>query len=281
MRALAEFVMRGRTHAIGTSMTSAMVPLLSWLNTAVVGLVILRKGALEGSLVLLWTLLPLGAILYFSREPDPSSVTALIGTAIMAYVLRVTVSWELTLAIAVVLSAIGSLVFQYTAADVLVLIVEVFMDYSKQFSVEMTYEAAERQIVGLYAMGKAYAMLALLVLARWWQSQLYNPGGFQKEFHEIRIMPVLSSVLVSLMLVCFLFNDQLGAWLPLLTVPLVVSGIALVHWMVSYREMSRNWLTFFYLFLLFFLQLAYPMLAALALVDSYLNIRQRVKTKKV
>ena len=83
------------------------------------------------------------------------------------------------------------------------------------------------------------------------------------------------------MLVCFVFKDQLGAWLPLLTVPLAVSGIAIVHWIVSYREMSVYWLTFAYLFLLFFLQLAYPMLAALALMDSYLNIRQRVKTKKV
>ena len=273
--------MRGRSYAIGTSMTCAIVPLLSWLSTAIVSLVVLRKGALEGALVLLWTLLPLGAILYFFGQPDPSPVTALIGTAIMAYVLRVTVSWELTFAIAIVLSAAGSLVFQYTAADVLVLIVEVYIDYTKQLSVEMTYEAAEKQIVGLYATGKAYAMLALLVLARWWQSQLYNPGGFQKEFHDIRITPILSTVLVSLMLVCFVFKDQLGAWLPLLTVPLAVSGIAIVHWVVSYREMSVYWLTFAYLFLLFFLQLAYPMLAALALMDSYLNIRQRVKTKKV
>ena len=273
--------MRGRSYAIGTSMTCAIVPLLSWLSTAIVSLVVLRKGALEGALVLLWTLLPLGAILYFFGQPDPSPVTALIGTAIMAYVLRVTVSWELTFAIAIVLSAAGSLVFQYTAADVLVLIVEVYIDYTKQLSVEMTYEAAEKQIVGLYATGKAYAMLALLVLARWWQSQLYNPGGFQKEFHDIRITPILSTALVSLMFVCFVFKDQLGAWLPLLTVPLAVSGIAIVHWIVSYREMSVYWLAFAYLFLLFFLQLAYPMLAALALMDSYLNIRQRVKTKKV
>ena len=136
--------MRGRSYAIGTSIACTMVPFLSWLSTAIVSLVVLRKGALEGALVLLWTLLPLGAILYFFGQPDLSPVTALIGTAIMAYVLRVTVSWELTFAIAIILSAAGSLVFQYTAADVLVLIVEFYMDYTKQLSVEMSYDAAEK-----------------------------------------------------------------------------------------------------------------------------------------
>ena len=59
MRALAEFAMRGRSHAIGIAFISASLPLLNWLCSAIVGLVILRKGPLEGLLVLMWALIPL------------------------------------------------------------------------------------------------------------------------------------------------------------------------------------------------------------------------------
>ena len=253
MRALAEFVMRGRYHAIGASVVGACLPLLNWLSTAIVSLVILRKGAAEGAVVLLWTLLPLVVALYLFRDPasgiDPNSVIMLFGTAIMAYVLRLTLSWELTLATAVILSAIGSLIFEYSAAEVLAMIVQVYMDYS---TVDLTQEVATKAIVGFFAMGFAYVMFVLLVIARWWQSQLYNPGGFQKEFHELRITPRLSAGIVVLMIICLVFNDSLGRWIPLLTVPLMIAGLALVHWGFSYRKMSTNWVVTFYVLLLLF-----------------------------
>jgi hypothetical protein len=279
MRALAELVMRGRRYAIGASMVGASIPLLNWLSTAIVGLVVLRKGAAEGSIVLLWALLPLGIAVYFVGDPMP--VIALVGTAIMAYILRVTLSWELAIAVAVIASAIGSLVFEYTAADLLVMLVEFYVELSKQNSIEVSSEVARTAIVGIYARGQACGMCALLVLARWWQSQLYNPGGFQKEFHQIRLTPWFSTGVVVAMIFSFVFDDQLGRWLPLLTVPLVFSGIALVHWTFGFRKMSVNWVIAFYLLLIILSNLIYPILASLALMDSYLNLRQRIQTKKV
>ncbi|MBD3648964.1 MAG: hypothetical protein HUJ31_16280, partial [Pseudomonadales bacterium] len=58
MRALAEFVMRGRPQAIGASVICAPLPLLHLLSTSIVSLVLLRKGPSEGLLVLGWTVLP-------------------------------------------------------------------------------------------------------------------------------------------------------------------------------------------------------------------------------
>ena len=279
MRALAELVMRGRRYAIGASIVGASIPLLNWLSTAIVSLVVLRKGATEGSIVLLWALLPLGIAVYFVGDPMP--VIALVGTAIMAYILRVTLSWEFAIAVAVIASAIGSLVFEYTAADLLVMLVEFYVEFSKQNSIEVSSEVARTTIIGIYAMGQACGMCALLVLARWWQSQLYNPGAFQKEFHQIRMTPWFSTGIVVAMMFSFVFDDQLGRWLPLLTVPLVFSGIALIHWTLGFRKMSVNWVIAFYLLLIILSNLIYPILASLALMDSYLDLRQRIQTKKV
>lgn len=277
--------MRGRPHAVGATLISTSLPLLNWLGSAIVGLVILRKGPVEGLMVLMWALMPLGITLYLIG--DPSSVIALLGTAILAYVLRVTASWEITLAIAVLVSAFGSLVFELTATDVLAVIVEWYMEYMRQLAGqlqqtgELSVAEAKNSILGFFAIGQAYAMLVFLVLARWWQSELYNPGAFGKEFHQIRISPVLSTTLVVMMLFCFVFSEQLGRWIPLLTVPLIVSALAFVHWVMGTRKLSGNWVFGFYLLLLLLFQVVYPLLASLALVDSWFNLRTRIQSKEV
>ena len=130
MRALAEIAMRGRTYAIGLSMAGAVLPLLTWVSASIISLVVLRKGAIDGAIVLLWTMLPLGVTVYFIG--DPSSTTVAVGAAILAYVLRITVSWELTLVTTLLLSVIASLVFQYTASDVLLVFVNLYMEIQKQ-----------------------------------------------------------------------------------------------------------------------------------------------------
>jgi hypothetical protein len=267
MRAIAEFVMRGRRHAVGVTLVSTSLPLLNWLGTAIVSLVILRKGPVEGLMVLMWALIPLGIALYLVGDPSP--VIAMLGTAILAYVLRVTMSWEATLAIAVLVSAGGSLVFELSATEVLAAIVE------------LTFEEAKSAIMGFFAMGQAYAMLAFLVLARWWQSQLYNPGGFGREFHQLRMSPLLSAVLVCMMLICFVFNEYLGRWIPLLTVPLIISALAFVHWLIGSRMLSGNWVLGFYLLLAVLFQVVYPLLASLALMDSWFDLRTRFQSKEV
>ena len=279
MRALAEIAMRGRAYAIGLSMAGAVLPLLTWVSASIVSLVVLRKGAIDGSIVLLWTLLPLGVAIYFIG--DPSSTTAVIGSAILAYVLRITVSWELTLVTTLLLSVIASLVFQYTASDVLLVFVNLYMEIHKQLSLEMNYESAKEQFLGLFAMGQAYTMFAIVILARWWQSQLYNPGEFKTEFHQIRAKPVFVSGLLLLSVACIFFGDPLNRWIPLLTMPLAVSGLAMVHWIGDFRSVGGVWMLIFYLLLIFFFQYVYPVLIVLALLDGYLNLRQRLLTNKV
>ncbi len=285
MRALADFVMRSRFHAIGAAIISASLPLLNWLGNAIVGLVILRRGPVEGLFVLMWAVLPLGVAFYWVGDPSP--VIALVGTALLAYVLRVTVSWEITLVVAVVVSAIGSLIFEYTATVVLATIVEWYLQYTSEIAEQLkqtsdiSVEQAKNSIMGFFAMGQAFAMIAFLVLARWWQSQLYSPGAFQKEFHQIRMSPALSGGLVTMLLVCFVFSEQLGRWIPLLTVPLIITAIAFVHWLIKFKSLSGNWVFGFYMLLLVLFQVVYPLLASLALMDSWFNLRTRFQSEEV
>ncbi|MCV6603992.1 MAG: hypothetical protein OIF34_01710, partial [Porticoccaceae bacterium] len=89
MRALAEFVMRGRAQAIAV----AFVPVI---GLVAIGLVTLRKGFQEGGLILLAGLIPW----LFTLESQAMLVFIIglsVGLLIAASILRTTQSWPKTL----------------------------------------------------------------------------------------------------------------------------------------------------------------------------------------
>ncbi len=270
--------MRSRAHAIGISMIAAFLPLLGWLSTVVVALVCLRQGAAAGSLILLWTLLPVGAGLYLVGDPSPA--LALVGTFLMAILLRQTMSWELVLMASIAFSVVGTVTFELTAAGILERFVEFYLDYLGRMDATLTIapEEAKRLLLGFFSMGQAFAMVTMLIIARWCQSALYNPGGFRKEFHQLRLSPAVSLLIIAGMMTCYVFSDQLGRWLPLLTVPLVLAALGLAHWFFASRNMSKNWVAALYAGLIMLFQLVYPFLATLALMDSWFNVRNRLQT---
>lgn len=270
--------MRGRVYAIAISMVAAALPLLGWLSTVIVALVCLRSGIAAGSVIFLWTLLPLGVALYFVGDPSP--MITLVGAFVMAMLLRQTLSWELVLIASVVLSAVGALIFEFSAAGILDRFVQFYIDYLEQVDASVVIDPgqARKLLIGFFAVGQAFSMVVMLMIARWCQSALYNQGGFRNEFHQLRLSPSISGSIVLAMVVCYMFGDELGRWLPLLTVPLVFASIGLIHWLIANRELSKNWLVGFYGSLALLFQIIYPVLASLALMDSWFDIRNRIET---
>lgn len=278
MRAFAELVMRGRREATLICLACAILPLVHWFGSAVVGLVALRKGPLEGGLLVMWASLPL--IAWYGMGQDASPLLVLFGTFALALVLRTTMSWELTLAATVVVSGLIGLLFELLSGDALSMLVEWYVEIMNSGAGDPIDAGEARQwLVGFFAMGQAFAIVLALLLARWWQSLLYNPGGFKKEFQGLRLSPRLSLGLMAVIAICFAIGDSMFArWIPLLTVPMALASIALVHWIVNEKKMSGSWLVTFYLALFLLFQLVYPILASLALMDSWMNLRQRMKS---
>lgn len=56
MRALAEFIMRGRMQAILVVGVAAALPMLFWLSAAAGSLVLLRRGLNDALSVLVWAI---------------------------------------------------------------------------------------------------------------------------------------------------------------------------------------------------------------------------------
>lgn len=287
MRALAEFIMRGRMQAILVMAVAAAVPMLFWLSAAAGCLVLLRRGLNDALGVLVWAVLPALAWWYFG---DPRTMLVLLGSLGLALLLRNQNSWPRVMLCSVGLGllyawALG-VVFggpiAALASELQKVLPGVLSDAFEQLSIE---ERAKLEallvpvLTGLLAALLQVTTLLSLMLGRYWQALLYNPGGFGTEFRSLRLSPVLAMLLLVGMLLGPSIDVQLAMLAPLCSVPLVFAGLALIHGLVAQGRMSRFWLVGLYVTLVLFMQLIYPLLAVLAIVDSLFDFRGRASRK--
>ena len=75
------------------------------------------------------------------------------------------------------------------------------------------------------------------------------------------------------------FGTQMALLAPICSVPLVFAGLALIHGLVARKRLARFWLVGLYVTLLLFMQLIYPLLVVLAIVDGLIDFRGRLAPK--
>ena len=283
MRALAEFIMRGRMQATLVVVGSAALPLLFWLSVAASSLVLLRRGPRDAVGILAWAMLPALAWWHFG---DPRILLVMLGTLGLALLLRAGLSWARVLLVSialglvygVTLGAVFSQPINELAAELHKLMPQMFDGVYQKMSVD---EQTRLQalvapvLTGLMAALLQIVSLLCLMLGRYWQAALYNPGGFGLEFRALRLPPVMAFGLLAVMLLGSNLGLELAMLTPLCSVPLAFAGVALLHGLAAAGRLSRFWLVGLYVSLLLFLQLIYPLLVVLATVDSLIDFRGR------
>jgi len=267
LRVLAELVMRGRIQACSIAFIGFAFPFIS---SAIIGLVTLRKGSLEGFIVMLWAILPV-LLSYFFSENNPYlavvSGVLVLTSLLVAVVLRMVSLWDLTLMavvlISVILTLMSGLFFKSEFAD--------FVEWVEEV-IELS--AAGGDVLVLIAMGVALNALLGLIIARWWQALLYNQGGFQKEFHSLKLNRSVGAGCLILALIGMVSNNSFGVWLKLASIPLLICGIAFVHFTVKVLGLNKFWLFLMYVSMLFGTMSF--ILTGVGAADSFLNLRERL-----
>lgn len=287
MRALADFIMRGRVQATLVVVGCAAMPLLFWLSAAAGCLVFLRRGMSDAFGVLAWALLPALVWWFFG---EPRTLMVLLGSLGLAALLRSGQSWNRVLLVSVVLGLVYGVVLgavfrepiEAMSQELQKLLPQMLDGLYQQLSVDE--QARLGALIApvlnglIAALLQAVSLLALM-LGRYWQALLYNPGGFGREFRSIRITAGPAMLLLACMLVAPNFGSQLAMLTPLCSVPLVFAGLALIHGLVAEKRLARFWLVGLYVTLLLFMQLIYPLLVVLAIVDSLIDFRGRMAPK--
>lgn len=272
MRGLAEYVMTGRRQAIIAVLLLGLLPLLNLLNPVMVGLVALRKGWQEGVVIFAWALLPLGA---WAMIGDVVPLIMLVGISALALLLRETESWEFTLLAAIAIGVCVEIYLRVQPAvlDVLMAQVEIYLQNNNPQDLQI--DEVRNAMVTVIGAVYMFLSIVLLMLARWMQAALYNPGGFKQEFHMLRVEQKVGLILIAAMLLASFGVLIPEAWVLYLVIPLLFSGIALVHAVVAIKNLSRMWLVTFYVLLM--LPITVQMLVLFALIDSWYDFRSRLQ----
>ncbi|MCE1115355.1 MULTISPECIES: hypothetical protein [Pseudomonas] len=274
MRALASFIMRGRVQATFVVVISAVLPLLFWLSAAAGSLVFLRRGFKDASSVIAWGLLPAVVMWYFG---EPSTLLVFLGTLGLAALLRAGHSWTRVLLSSVVLGLLYSLILDAVLRDTFEVLAKALEKALPQFEGKPVLPG---ELIGPLLVASSAVMLQLfsllaLMLARYWQAALYNPGGFGREFRELRLPLVPMLALVSLMALGPFIGSQFIVLASASSLVLLLAGIALIHGLVAQGRLAGFWLVGMYVTLPLLMQLMYPLLVVLAIVDSLIDFRGR------
>ena len=281
MRILAEFIMRGRMQAIIVMVLAMALPMMFWLGAAAASLVLLRRGLNDALSVIVWALLP--AVVWAFYD-DPRPILALLGALAIAHILRLTGSWAKALLASLLVGVFFAWMLGAAFAQPLATLAEELNTMAPKMLAGLYEQLSAEdklQLQGLIIpvltglMASVLQLLCILsvVLARYWQAALYNPGGFGQEFRALRLPAVIMFPLVFGMLFAPSLGIQAAVLTPLCSVPLMFAGLAVVHGLVAKYRSGNFWLIGLYIGIVLFTQLIYPFLVVLAIVDSVFDFR--------
>ncbi len=301
LRRFTDFVLRSRLHAMGTAFVLSLFPLFgASLGVLIAAFITLRKGAFEGTLVLCMVIAPY--LLSYALSPNAAephlmmiatmTVIAInILTWLLALVLRRYGNWnwvvEVSILIGVGLVCVIHLAFpevqSWWDAELTAYLSKTTAVF-EQISPEGTNVSGDVQanianikqyITGIVIASIIFNALLQLIIARWWQAIIFNPGELQKELHKIRLSYVSALGFVIILVLAYLGNALSRDIMPIMVIAFCAAGLSLVHNLLLSNNMAWIWLMLIYLGMLFVFPMGVVSIAMIGLLDSLFNLRQR------
>lgn len=296
MRALAAFVMKGRAQAVpalvGLTILSWNFSLISLLSTAAVALPTLRKGAPEGAVLMALAVLPvtLAGWLLLGSPLQAAGYTLMLWVPawLTAVILRESGQLPLALGGAAGLGMLMVLGIYAISDDPAGMWMEELRKFLKPLleqprsateaeALSRSLSAFAHYLTGMVAAGSVLTLALSLLVARWWQAALFNPGGFRAEFLALRLPPLAAYVWLALLAVAWMAGGgvaEIAANLAIpLFVPYLLAGFAVLH--ALFAGGSGFWLVGIYMGLVF----VSPLVLVIVLIgftDTWVNWRQRL-----
>ncbi len=292
MLPLAQWLLKGQGQALAFVTVCFSVGYVFWpiniIAAAGLSLITLRQGAQQSATIAALALIP-AAIIGYQLGGTYMPLMLGLSTLITSETLKQTRSWPfslLALTGSAYAAAAAMLVFFNAALlEQVTLMQELFAQINQQMANQNEAQAAMMQLINdslntRFIAGIWGSMLVImvffgLVLARSWQAQLFNPGGFQQEFHQLRLGKADTLVYTITGLGLLSFDTSLMTWAWMSFFPLTISAVALCHWVAKQRELRQHWYIIFYMLFILsdFVRL---FLIVIAMLDASMNFRQRI-----
>jgi hypothetical protein len=301
MKALAGFIVSGRFQAILSASLCGMLAfvlppfstLTNYLGAAVVSLVTLRIGVSQGLLVMVAATAVTMVFYRITGVPAATiAVTVLllwVPCWLISLVLRRTVSLAGAMLAAAVLGLVSLVLIYAVVGDPaswwyehLVLVRSALEEaglFPHGVSVDALLQDLSRLMTGVIVASLALGAVCSLLLGRWWQAVLVNPGGLHSEFCHLRFPQMTGFMVLGLMIFSRVasgpVSDMTAQGVLVMLVPYLFAGLAVLHGLVSRHGRGKGWLIAVYALLGIIPQVAL-LLAGLGLVDTWIDFRRRL-----
>ena len=293
MRAVAKFAMRSPIAASVSTTAYALFALFfapfMIVSGAIVGLATLRHGVGLGARVTGSALLITG-ITYYSLLDTPGAVVLLLATWIplmfAAQILRTTEDQGLALSVCAIYAGLYTVIVRFAVPDVgdhWATRLRALGNTVKEQGGTFFSDAEIEQISGVMHESTIVVVslfwICSLLVSRWWQSELYNAGGFGTEFRDLVIpkpLSVVAAIIAGMALVQLSSGEAHGLASDLLVVLVVLfafQGLALIHHRVNKIGMSKLWLVGFYVLLVLMPHRLGILLSFIGIADILLDVR--------
>jgi hypothetical protein len=296
MKFLAEYIMRGRWQAAmvasALAFLSLLLPPASLLSSAAIALVTLRRGSHDGAFVML-SACAIGALMSIFLLDNyifalVYGVVLWFPVWIVAVILRESRRISLVLLLAAIFGAIVVVsVYLFVQnpsglwSQILTTVIEPMASQLENSEIELQQAISNmsRFMTGLLVTGYISGLLLGLIIGRWWQSVLYNPGGFRQEYLALRAHPVFAIVSVIVLLLAIFGSGILSevAWNVVIPIFLfyVFIGTAIAHSLIAAMKAKTYLLPVFYVLLFLIPHVLLPV-ALMGLSDTWLNLRNKI-----
>lgn len=296
MQAIGQFALSGPFHAMlvvaGFAVVALILPPISILSGAAIALVALREGLKQALIVAVGAAVLLALSALLMQLPATIGVVYGLGQWApvigLAWLLRQTISWSLTLQVALAFGLLGVLWVHVQVPDTAAFW-QAKLEQLLRPMIEQSGSAAPGMLEGLasvsqYLTGVLFASLVLssvltLMLARSIQARLFNPGGFRQEFNELRVGRWVAVPALAVIAAAIVVSDPLPRDLALVLVAgYFLQGLAVVHGLGAQFNWPRGWMFGMYVLLVLFLWPLAMLFAGLGLVDAFANFRERARS---
>lgn len=274
---LARIALRRPWRTVGATLILSVLPMISWLASGLAAAALMQHG-LASSWVQMSLLL--GSMLHYWVWGDGMLLFMLPGIWLGAMAIR-----QANLSAGMlVLPVFGILLYAYLDSQAGSIIIDnLVQDFQvlhqrleqMQFNLAALGDPQTLRLALLSAIASGTCLLAVLCLliGRYLQLDREQPGAYSEEWRAMRL-PLSALLLLPLFGVgsILLGYDQLAV-LQLVSLPLMLAGLALVHWMGNRLQWGK--LVFLAYPLMLFLPLVYLLIAGLGLTDIWFNWRAR------
>jgi hypothetical protein len=303
------YLLQHRWVTLAITFLITFVPIVGSFGSLIATLVTVRKGVVEGAVLMLAATIPYGLSFYFTASHEVNVVPAIAWVALSVTVLINVLAWVFAVMLRrhnswSTLIQLGAL-FGVLVVSVVHL---AFPDIAAWWMQQLTQQAAlitgklknasggmldqqaqadaiklsSEHMTGVIVAVVLFLAMTQLVVARWWQMLVFQTTSLRKELHHIRLSHLAGVLfLISLALAYYGNGNRVVLdIMPILYLLFSTAGLSVVHFIFGLMRspVVWIWMLLIYTILVFTVPASIFFLSVLGLIDIWLDIRKRLKT---